>query len=179
MDTSFKELSRSHLVEIGAIFEFEGTNRFLSNFGDGAVEMYGIIFPTVEHAFAAAKLDPNGGVHPRTTVLKEMRRIANIPTPGKAKGAGRRRSWNGKPFLRPDWENVKLDLILELVRRKFQDPSLARKLLATGDVLLVEGNTWDDTTWGMIEEGGVFRGTNWLGEILMQIRADLRSAQAS
>jgi hypothetical protein len=175
MDISYKRIARRDLEAQKAIFEFDGKYRFLSNFGDGEVVMYGITFPTVEHAFAAAKLDPNGGVHPRAEVVAEMHEIAAEETPGLAKKRGRRRTWNGRPFMRADWDEIKLDLITELVRRKFQDPALKAKLLATGDALLVEGNTWRDRIWGMVENKGVFEGQNMLGEILMKIRAELRA----
>ena len=78
--------------------------------------------------------------------------------------------------LRPDWENVKLPIMEEIVRAKFtQHPELAARLLATGDALLVEGTTWGDTCWGIDLTTG--EGENRLGQILMQIRAELRSAQ--
>lgn len=185
-----KRISRKELEAQGAIFSFEDSYRFLSNFGDGAVTMYGITFPTVEHAFAAAKLDPNGGVFTRAEVLAEMHRIASLPTPGAAKKAGRRRVWDGtqprekrrgtpRPFLRPDWEDKKLGLITELVRRKFSDPLLAEKLLATEDAPLFEGNTWGDRIWGVVENDGIFEGRNLLGEILMLVRSELRDARSA
>ena len=171
----------------GAILGFDGPTRFLSNFFGSDVTAYGIRFPTVEHAFAAVKLDPNGGVFTRGEVLSEMRRIAGMSSPGEAKGAGRRRKWDGsqpdekpvgplRPFLRPDWEDVKFDLITDLVRRKFAHPHLAKKLLATGDAELFELNTWGDKIWGVIEKDGALVGTNWLGKILMLIRDELREA---
>lgn len=181
MDFSQKAYARADLEAQGAIFEFRGKNFFLSNFFDSVVEMYGIRFPTVEHAFAAAKLDPNGGVHDRDAVLKEMRSIAQEPTPSKAKGRGRRRTFNGKPFLRDGWdEGVKDKLILELLRRKFADPMLRSWLLATGDALLVEGNEHRDRIWGMVMDAdGIYRGRNMLGEMLMYLRSELRAAQAA
>jgi ribA/ribD-fused uncharacterized protein len=171
----------------GAVLGFDWEYRFLSNFGAGAVEMYGILFPTVEHAFAAAKLDPNGGVFTRAEVLAEMRRIAALSSPGEAKKAGRRRTWDGsqpgekatgavRPFLRADWDAVKFEMITNLVRRKFAAPQLAQKLLATDDIELFELNTWNDKIWGVIEKDGALIGTNWLGKILMQVRAELRAA---
>jgi|TARA_R100000687_G_scaffold76977_1_gene69212 ribA/ribD-fused uncharacterized protein len=181
MDFSQKAYARADLEAQDAIYEFRGKNFFLSNFFDSVVEMYGISFPTVEHAFAAAKLDPNGGVHDREAVLKEMRKIADEPTPTKAKRRGRQRTLNGKPFLRAGWdEGVKDDLILELIRRKFADATLAKWLLATGDALLVEGNTHGDRIWGMVmDASGIYRGRNMLGEMLMQVRSELRAAQAA
>lgn len=178
MNFAEKEYTRADLMADGAIFAFEGETRWLSNFAHSEVTAFGITFPTVEHAFAAAKLDPNGGVHDRDTVLEEMRIIAAAESPGAAKKLGRRRTWNGKPFMRADWDTVKETLILELLRRKFAIPRLREKLLATGDALLVEGNNHGDRIWGMVENAGVFRGRNMLGEMLMCVREELRSSDS-
>ncbi|MFZ3584570.1 NADAR family protein [Loktanella sp. DJP18] len=179
MNFEFKEQDRSALEAENAILGFDGPTRFLSNFADSTVVMYGISFPTVEHAFAAAKLDPNGGVHPREAVFAEMRVIAAASHPNAAKKLGRRKVWEGRPFMRPDWDTVKEDLILTLLRRKFEDPDLRRRLLDTGDVPLVELNTWGDDIWGMIEEDGILRGRNMLGEMLMHVRAEIRHQVAN
>jgi predicted NAD-dependent protein-ADP-ribosyltransferase YbiA (DUF1768 family) len=57
-----------------------------------------------------------------------------------------------------------------LVRQKFsKDPVLRQRLLDTGDQDLVEGNTWGDTFWGVCRG----QGSNWLGRILMDVRAEL------
>jgi ribA/ribD-fused uncharacterized protein len=136
------------------IDKFEGEFAFLSNFYDAEVEYEGIKYPTNEHAFQAAKS------------LNPARRleIAMLDTPGKAKRAGRNLQ------LRHDWEKVKYDVMLDIVFAKFhQHPELATKLLATGDAELIEGNWWNDTTWGVCN--GV--GSNWLGRILMMVRARL------
>jgi ribA/ribD-fused uncharacterized protein len=159
----------------GAILGFDGPTRFLSNFADSEIEMYGILFPTVEHAFAAAKLNPNGGVYTRAEVLAEMQVIADASHPREAKRLGRRRSWKGKPFMRPDWDAVKNDLILTLIRRKFSDPVLRAKLLDTGDAELFELNTWDDRIWGVVEKDGLLIGRNLLGQMLTQVRAEIRA----
>lgn len=58
----------------------------------------------------------------------------------------------------------------DLLIQKFEDEQLKIDLLDTGDVELIEGNTWDDTFWGVCN--GV--GTNWLGRLLMEIRSNLR-----
>lgn len=85
--------------------------------------------------------------------------------PSEAKRLGRR------VRLRSDWEQVKYDVMLDVVRAKFnQHPDLAQKLLATGDEELVEGNDWGDTYWGVCNG----RGKNMLGKILMRVRAELR-----
>ena len=86
--------------------------------------------------------------------------------PGKCKGMGRRVK------LRPDWEQVKVGLMEEIVRAKFtQNEELKRLLLATGDKRLAEGNTWGDTFWGVDLRTG--QGENHLGRILMKVRGEL------
>ena len=87
--------------------------------------------------------------------------------PSKSKGMGRRVP------LRPDWEEVKVGIMEEIVRAKFtQHPELAERLLATGDKVLIEGNHWGDTCWGVDTRTG--RGENHLGKILMNVREELK-----
>jgi N-glycosidase YbiA len=136
------------------IDRFDGEYAFLSNFWSSPITLDGITYPTVEHAFQAAK-----AINP-----PERQRIAALPTPGAAKRAGR------KVAIRPDWERVKVGIMEDLVRRKFADPELAGKLLATGEEDLVEGNTWNDRFWGVCRGSG----RNELGKILMRVRAELR-----
>lgn len=133
------------------IVEFRGEYRFLSNFYPAEVELDGKEYPSVEHAFQAAKtLNP-----------LSRARIHVCETAGGAKRLGK------TVPLREDWEEVKIDVMTNLVTQKFsRHPELKEKLLATGDRELVEGNWWGDTFWG------VCRGTgeNHLGKILMQVR---------
>ena len=141
-----------------AVKEFQGKYRFLSNFWNlpvNPVMLDGMPYPTVEHAYQAAKtLDPQ-----RREVIRMQE------TPGKAKRAGR------KVRIRADWEKVKLSIMEDLVRQKFTNSdNLTERLLKTGDQELIEGNTWNDTFWGRCR--GV--GKNHLGKILMKIREELR-----
>lgn len=70
--------------------------------------------------------------------------------------------------IRPDWEDVKVDIMLFYVRKKFKDHlSLAEELALTRDYHLEEINPWGDTFWGCDER---HRGLNVLGEILMEVR---------
>ena len=66
-----------------------------------------------------------------------------------------------------------------LLRKKFSMPELREKLLATGDTTLIEGTTWHDNYWGVCsceKCGG--RGKNRLGELLMEIREELREDES-
>ena len=77
--------------------------------------------------------------------------------------------------LRPDWENVKNEVMRELLMVKFGSGKLREWLLATGDEKLVEGNTWHDNYWGScICPRCRNRGRNELGKTLMAIRQVLR-----
>lgn len=134
------------------ITAFADEYRFLSNFHSAPVTFDGITFPDVECAFQAQK-EP------------EMAHLFTRLTPAQAKRNGRRAR------LRDDWDDVKDDIMYELVRLKFKHHlSLRAKLLATGQRELIEGNAWDDTYWGVCK--GV--GENRLGHILMRVRDEFR-----
>lgn len=75
--------------------------------------------------------------------------------------------------LRPDWEQVKDDIMRRAVIRKFQTHADIREvLLATGDELIIE-NSPIDYYWGCGADGS---GKNMLGQILMEVREFLRHA---
>lgn len=134
---------------------------FLSNFYETNVEYRGLVYGSNEAAFQAQKC------------LTEAEKILFTEfSPGKSKGIGRHVT------LRPDWEEVKLGFMEEIVRAKFtQHPELAIKLLATGDKVLVEGNRWGDIYWGVDIRTG--QGQNNLGKILMKIREELMQCNES
>lgn len=157
-DIASNSTSNGHSAELRSIDSFNGEFRFLSNFWPAPTEYEGILYPTSEHAYQAAK-----------TLDKKIRRqIADLATPSSAKKAGR------ALVLRPDWNSVKLLVMEACVRDKFtRNPDLAQKLLATGDAHLIEGNTWGDTFWGVCDS----KGENHLGIILMKIREELRTAK--
>jgi len=136
------------------IDRLSGNYAFLSNFAPipGGVAYEGVRYPTVEHAFQAAK----------TTDPAQRAMILALPTPGQAKRAGRTVS------LRPDWETRKLSVMAALLRQKFAREPFRGLLLATGSAELVEGNTWGDRFWGV--DGS---GENHLGLLLMAIRSEL------
>ena len=143
-------------MKSGRIDEFQGEYRFLSNFFPSPVEMDGIRYGNAEAAFQAQKV----------LTEEEKREFSDLPpNDAKRKGRGVR--------LRPDWEEVKTEMMEKVVRAKFrQNPELARLLLATGDAELVEGNSWNDRCWGVDLRTG--EGENRLGRILMKIREEER-----
>lgn len=137
------------------ITHFKGQHSFLSNFHPTPIEFEGTTFPTSEHAFQAAKsLDP-----------ADRQKIAALATPGKAKAAGKRVK------LREGWNDIRVAIMTSILRIKFSNPELKEALLATGDAPLIEGNTWNDTFWGVCRG----KGQNNLGKILETLRAELRA----
>lgn len=141
------------------IKEFRGRYRFLSNFFPCRIDWEGITYPSVEHAYQACK----------TLNQKERLRIASLSTPGQAKRIGKELT------IRPDWETVKISIMESLVRHKFsRHPTLKQLLLATANQEIQEGNSWNDTFWGVSLSTG--EGRNELGKILMRIRKELQSS---
>ena len=137
-----------------ATSSFRGSRHFLSNFHREALVYKGILYPTAEHAYQASK----------AVFESDRHQSAKLKTPGEAKRAGRRIR-----VLRKDWEEVKVEIMLEIVQVKFKSIALAKMLLATEGKELVEENTWGDKFWGKCD--GV--GRNELGKILMQVRKEL------
>ena len=131
---------------------------FLSNFYNAPVEYMGIKYSNNEAAFQAQKCMTDEEKHEFTSL-----------SPVSAKRKGRRVK------LRPDWESVKVGIMEEIVYAKFtQNEELKEKLLATGDMILEEGNDWNDTFWGVSLKTG--KGKNNLGIIIMKVREKLRNA---
>lgn len=137
---------------------------FLSNFHPAQVVYEGDPYPTVEHAFQAAK----------TLDAAERLQVREAKTPGSARYRGKR------VRLRPDWESVKIFILEDLVRQKFEDPDLRARLLATGTEELVEVNTWRDRFWGkcLDKRTGELTGLSHLGRILMRLRERMRREAA-
>lgn len=121
---------------------------FLSNF-------YPTSFGSVEHQYQAAK----------TLDIEWHQKILNSPTAAGAKRLGRQAP------KRPDWNDIRIQTMEDLVTMKFfSDPNLTKLLLDTGDEEIVEKNWWGDIFWGRCD--GV--GENFLGRILMAVRAEAR-----
>lgn len=142
------------------IDKFDGTAfGFLSNFYPAEVEYEGMMYPTSEHAYQAAK----------TLDIYQRHNVAMQKTPALAKRYGKAVS------MRPDWDDVKLDVMEDILYDKFcRHPKLTEMLLATEDAELVEGNTWGDKFWGVCDG----EGENHLGKLLMSVRECLNNYEA-
>jgi len=145
------------------IDRFEGKYEFLSNFYvlEHPITIWlkgqGYDFYHTEGAFQASKCDN----------IEDIDRFLGL-RPGQTKRLGR----NVK--LRSDWENVKIDVMTQVVRQKFEcNPELLQRLLDTAPAKLEEGNNHGDQVWGTVD--GV--GTNYLGKVLMKIRDEFQAAR--
>lgn len=149
-----------------AIERFRDEHYFLSSMYPvkGGIEVgKDLVVPTVENGYQAAKFED----------MQIRKAILGAPDGFVAKKTADRYQELGVP-VREDWEEIKVELMRDLVGRKFaQHPRLAQGLLETADEEIVEGNTWDDNFWGVSPPGNP-EGQNWLGRILMETRQRLR-----
>lgn len=120
------------------ITSFGGDYRFLSNFWECEVPYDGYVYASSEHAYQAAKtLDPD-----QAQLIREAR------TPGVSKRLG------AKADRRPDWDDIKIQIMGDILEAKFRhNPYLLERLDATKGCELVEGNTWGDNFWGRVSRG--------------------------
>ena len=130
-----------------------------------------------EIELAAAKLvedkqgEDKASILSSDTVLvpKIQEKIRQIASPIDAALEGR----NRQNPLRPDWEEIKDEVMLQALRMKFsQNPEIAKELLATGDAIIIE-NTRNDAYWADEGDGS---GKNKLGLLLKQVREELKNS---
>lgn len=132
-----------------------------SDFSRHRIFLDGQYWPTSEHYFQAQKFE--------NPAHREEIRQANTPMIAAQLGRDRKKK------LRRDWESAKDGVMKKAVLAKFsQHEELKTLLLSTGDTLLIE-HTSNDAYWG---DGGDGHGRNRLGQILMQVREELRAGPA-
>lgn len=136
-----------------AVREFNGKFSFLSNFFLCSFTWDGIKWPHAEAAYQAAK------------TLDQSRRLEFVSlSPGAAKRRGQQIG------LREDWEQVKLEIMAEILYAKFeQNPELKTQLINLEGFTLEEGNYWGDRFWG-ISPARSNKGKNNLGKLLEELR---------
>lgn len=137
------------------ITEFVEEFSWLSNFTPVKIMFDGDEYPSVEHAYMSAKSHDEG--------WKEF--CQNTKNPGSVKRASR------KIKLREGWDDIKFDIMLRCLEKKFIQEPFKSKLIETGDAYIMEGNWWKDTYWGIDLKSG--EGNNYLGKLIMGIRTDL------
>jgi len=148
-----KELLLSQFNET-RIDRFFGKHRFLSNFYElpQKIEYDGVEYTNTECAYQASKY----------LRIETRQQFAALPAKEAYQLKKRLR------IERPNWEQDKFAVMLDLLRLKFAIPELRTMLIATGNKELIEGNTWGDTCWGVCNG----RGDNNLGKLLMKVRSE-------
>lgn len=166
-----------------AVLDFRYT--FLSNFYAVPITYAGQHYPSVEHAYHAQKFTTaalSGVSRECMEEINELLRVrgrlekieyvGNVFTDqtllsGTIKAISDTLRKHG--YVRSNWDDDKMRLMADLLLQKFENTELGGRLLATGNKYLVEGNTWNDTLWG-VSNG---RGRNLLGLMLMEVREAL------
>jgi len=144
------------------INKFRGEFFFLSNFAFSPIKFARQKWPTAEHLFQALKtVDPS-----------EREKIRKLKRPSEAKRLGR------QVILKSNWNEKRNLHMLFVLRMKFkQNSELTKKLLATENAILEEGNNWHDNYWGNCSCSRCknIKGENHLGKLLMQVREELKN----
>ena len=175
-----------------SIIKFSGEHYFLDNFYKCQVTYDGITYKSSEAAFQAQKAP-----------AKERYKFAELDKPAEVKKLGGKHG----PFAMKQnsaeliaWQKRSPEVMEEVVRAKFnQNPDLAEKLIATGDLHLVEGNNHDDNLYGiqlkrvpgtrkklLVDKDGCYilsqeenEHNNHLGKILMKVREELKQSKSA
>lgn len=137
----------------------------LSNLYKREVLFEDVVYPTSEHAYQAGK--------PRKQAVRDW--ILAAPSPALVAMAAHGLYWWD---IRPGWSKVKFERMRAVLLAKFsQHEDLKALLLSTGEARLVESATVDNEvnrTWGEVNG----KGKNMLGVLLMEVRDELRKAEA-
>lgn len=140
---------------------FFGEYRWLSNFELCNAEYMGMMYPSSENAYQAAK------------VYEEYRALYQNCTPSESKRLNRIHMKESLPmfYSNENWDIIREKVMEEILRAKFwsdKNPDLSVRLQNTGAKYLEETNHWNDTFWGVNCNTG--KGQNTLGKLLMKIR---------
>ena len=130
------------------------------NFSSFKVEWNGYLFASVEEAYQAASF-----------MGSDEELVEKIKKSHSADEA-QRISYANRDKRREDWDDVKISIMEELLRLKIeQNPYVKKKLLQTGDYMIVEDSPKDDF-WGW---GPNRNGQNNLGKLWMKLREELKN----
>ena len=146
----FKELKAKDFPDV--IHSFKGEYDFLHNRFGCSFVWQGIRFNNVETAFQASKCED-----------ETERKLFSRLSVEKAAMKG------GQITPSPEWEERKLETMMSIQIAKYtQNPNLMKRLIATGNCKIINGNNKQETYWGV--DLYSWKGENNLGKILMEIR---------
>jgi predicted NAD-dependent protein-ADP-ribosyltransferase YbiA (DUF1768 family) len=135
---------------------FFGEYRWLSNFGQAQVQLDGVVYPSVEIAYQAAKQAPQDREYFLNCTSKESIAYNRDNQPGF--------------YTLEIWDTVKTEIMRFLLEQKFDpesNPDNTQRLIETGNRYIEETNWWGDEFWGKNLKG---EGLNTLGILIMEIR---------
>jgi hypothetical protein len=142
------------------VFFYEQDFYVLSNFSAFTLRWKGLTFATSEQAYHWEKFPDR----------PELRHFIHY---AESAHAAFKLAEKHRHSRRPDWDQVKVPIMLDILREKAnQHEYVRRKLLATGNRELIE-DSWRDPYWGW---GPSRDGFNMLGKLWMQVRGELRAA---
>ncbi len=155
-----KTTTTTELSEVRFYRASEKPYGVFSNLYRREIEFEGEKFPTSEHAYQAGKA--------RKPEVRKW--LMDAPSPALlAMAAHGLYVWD----INPNWSRIKFDRMKGVLMAKFtQHEDLRQLLLNTGTARLVESATVDNAVnrlWGEVR--GI--GKNKLGELLMEVRAEL------
>ncbi len=140
-----------------AIYFYDHWYDVLNNFSANAVEIDGVLYPTSEHAYQAAKC----------TDAKGKQEIIAAKSPLLAKEVS---NVTYKSVKDPDWASKKTAVMESILRAKLaQHHEVYDALLKSGQEEIAEDSPFD-AFWGRGEDGN---GQNQLGKLWMKIRSEL------
>lgn len=129
----------------------------LSNFSAHQVEFAGKLYPTVEHAYQAAKFSDEA--------IAEQVRLAKSPALAKAAAYQFKDQW------RPDWHEIKVEVMTRIVSAKLKQHEEVRQALKKTGTAEIKENSPVDYFWGIGKDGS---GQNQMGKIWMRLRDEIK-----
>ena len=146
----YKKVTSADFPDV--INKFKDDYAFLDNRFDCKFVWQGLQYSSAEAAFQASKCasEADRKVYTRCSVQKAILK-------GKEQ----------TPY--PGWEEAHLDIMESIIQAKFeQNDTLMKKLIDTGNSILINGNNKQETYWGV--DLYSWTGENQLGKIIMNIR---------
>jgi ribA/ribD-fused uncharacterized protein len=142
------------------VFFYERNFYVLSNFSAFNVKWKDIYFDTSEAAYQWEKFPERPDIQGLIAYARSAHQAHAIAQVNKDK-------------CRPDWDDVKVNIMRDILRAKVeQHEYIRKKLLASGDRELIE-DSWRDDFWGWGENKN---GKNMLGKLWMEIRDELTNS---
>lgn len=143
------------------IFFYEHEFYVFSNFSSFMLSWKGKDYMTSEHVYHSERFDEENH--------KEALRLS------RSAHDAYKYAQENKHLQRKDWNDIKVGVMKEILHEKVkQHPYVLKKLLESGDCELVE-DSWRDDFWGW---GPNKEGKNMLGKLWMEVRDEVRAAQA-